>query len=135
MWSLWIYSQAMIQPISLLRNNKEHRKLHFKNQHSLLIISLVLFNFFRLSQWILIELRSYDVDNPNILLWTRERSTSGCILSPCLFNLYAGYIMRMENRNSDRLYIFFWAPKSLQMVIAAMKLKDTRSLEEKLWPT
>ena len=29
----------------------------------------------------------------------------------------------------------FWAPKSLQMVTAAMKLKDARSLEEKLWPT
>ena len=29
----------------------------------------------------------------------------------------------------------FWAPKSLQMVIAAMKLKDTYSLEEKLWAT
>ena len=27
------------------------------------------------------------------------------------------------------------APKSLQMVIAAMKLKDTDSLEGKLWPT
>ena len=27
------------------------------------------------------------------------------------------------------------APKSLQMVTAAMKLKDTYSLEEKLWPT
>ena len=26
----------------------------------------------------------------------------------------------------------FWAPKSLQMVTAAMKLKDTSSLEEKL---
>ena len=30
---------------------------------------------------------------------------------------------------------FFWALKSLQMVIAAMKLKDVCSLEEKLWPT
>ena len=29
----------------------------------------------------------------------------------------------------------FWAPKSLQMVSAAMKLKDAWSLEEKLWPT
>ena len=29
----------------------------------------------------------------------------------------------------------FWAPKSLQMVIAGMKLKDAYSLEEKLWPT
>ena len=27
------------------------------------------------------------------------------------------------------------APKSLQMVIAATKLKDTDSLEGKLWPT
>ena len=29
----------------------------------------------------------------------------------------------------------FWAPKSLQMVTAAMKLKDACSLGEKLWPT
>ena len=29
----------------------------------------------------------------------------------------------------------FWAPKSLQMMTAAMKLKDTYSLEGKLWPT
>ena len=31
--------------------------------------------------------------------------------------------------------LVFWPPKSLQMVTAAMKLKDTYSLEEKLWPT
>ena len=29
-------------------------------------------------------------------------------------------------------FIFFWAPKSLQIVTAAMKLKDPCSLEEKL---
>ena len=29
--------------------------------------------------------------------------------------------------------LFLGAPKSLQMVITAMKLKDTYSLEEKLW--
>ena len=29
----------------------------------------------------------------------------------------------------------FWAPKSLQMMIAAMKLKDAYSWEGKLWPT
>ena len=29
----------------------------------------------------------------------------------------------------------FGAPKSLQMVTVAMKLKDAYSLEEKLWPT
>ena len=28
--------------------------------------------------------------------------------------------------------LFFWAPKSLKMVAAAMKLKDACSLEEKL---
>ena len=130
----------------------------------------------------------------------------GCILSPCLFNLYAEYIMRnagleetqagikIAGRNINNLryaddttltaereeelksllmkvkvesekvglklsiqkmnimasspitswkidgetveivsdFIFFWAPKSLQMVTAAMKLKDTYSLEEKL---
>ena len=32
-------------------------------------------------------------------------------------------------------YLFFGVPKSLQMVIAAMKLKDAYSLEGKLWPT
>ena len=32
-------------------------------------------------------------------------------------------------------FIFWGAPKSLQMVTAAMKLKDAYSLEEKLWPT
>ena len=30
---------------------------------------------------------------------------------------------------------FIWAPKSLQMVIAAMKLKDAYSLEGKWWLT
>ena len=32
-------------------------------------------------------------------------------------------------------FLFSGAPKSLQMVTAAMKLKDAYSLEEKLWPT
>ena len=31
-------------------------------------------------------------------------------------------------------FFFFWVPKSLQMVIAAMKWKDAYSLERKLWP-
>ena len=43
----------------------------------------------------------------------------------------------MANRwgNSDRLYFWGLQTKSLQMVTAAMKLKDAYSLEEKLWPT
>ena len=39
-----------------------------------------------------------------------------------------------ETVESVRLY-FWGAPKSLQMVTAAMKLKDAYSLEEKLGPT
>ena len=134
-----------------------------------------------------------------------QRVRQGCILSPCLFNLYAGYIMRnagleeaqaenkIARRNINNLRyaddttlmaeseeelksllmkvkeesekvglkfniqktknmasgpitsweidgetveivpdFIFWAPKSLQMVTAAMKLKDAYSLEGKL---
>ena len=39
-----------------------------------------------------------------------------------------------ETMETVRDFIF-WAPKSLQMVTAAMKLKDACFLEEKLWPT
>ena len=133
----------------------------------------------------------------------------GCMLSPCLFNLYAEYIIRNAGRDeawaeieiarrnintlryaddttlmaeseegltsllmkvkeesekvglklniqktkimaSDPITswqidgetvekqcqtLYFGAPKSLQMVTAAMKSKDACSLEEKLWPT
>ena len=31
--------------------------------------------------------------------------------------------------------LFSWAPKPLQMMTAAMNLKNACSLEEKLWPT
>ena len=36
---------------------------------------------------------------------------------------------------SDFFIFIFLSPKSLQMVIAAIKLKDAYSLEGKLWPT
>ena len=134
-----------------------------------------------------------------------KRVRQGCILSPCLFNFYAEYIIRnagldeaqagimIAGRNINNLRyaddttlmaeseeelksllmkvkedsekvglklniqktkimasspitsweidgetvsdLFFFAPKSLQMVIAAMKLKDAYSLEGKLWPS
>ena len=41
----------------------------------------------------------------------------------------------MANRwgnSGNSVRLLFWAPKSLQMVIAAMKLKDAYSLEGKL---
>ena len=37
-----------------------------------------------------------------------------------------------EKRWKQWLTLFFWAPKSLQMVTTAMKLKDTCSFEGKL---
>ena len=43
---------------------------------------------------------------------------------------------QIEGEQWKQWQTLFWAaPKSLQMVTAAMKLKDTCSLEEKLWPT
>ena len=45
------------------------------------------------------------------------------------------HVKYIEKQWKQWLTLFFWAPKSLQMVIAAMKLKDAYSLEEKLWPT
>ena len=42
----------------------------------------------------------------------------------------------LDRKQWKRCQTLFWgAPESLQMVTAAMKLKDTYSLEEKLWPT
>ena len=42
--------------------------------------------------------------------------------------IWSHYFMGIRWGNS----IFFWSPKSLQMVTAAMKLKDGYSLEENL---
>ena len=47
------------------------------------------------------------------------------------FTHYSTANRRGNSGNSERLYIL-GAPKSLQMVIATMKLKDAYSLEEKL---
>ena len=43
---------------------------------------------------------------------------------------------QIDGKQRKQWEILFWGPpKSLQMVITAMKLKDTYSLEGKLWPT
>ena len=42
---------------------------------------------------------------------------------------------RLTNSGSSGRLYFWGAPKSLQMVMAAMKLKDAYSLEGVLWPT
>ena len=42
---------------------------------------------------------------------------------------------QVDGKQWKQCQILFWgAPKSLQMMTAAMKLKDACSLEEKLWP-
>ena len=40
---------------------------------------------------------------------------------------------QIDGETMEMVTDFFWAPKSLQMVTATMELKDTYSLEEKLW--
>ena len=43
---------------------------------------------------------------------------------------------QIDGETMETVTEFIWgAPKSLQMVTAAMKLKDACSLEEKLWPS
>ena len=42
---------------------------------------------------------------------------------------------QIDAETMETVTLFWGAPKSLQMVTAAMKLKGTCSLEEKLWPT
>ena len=42
---------------------------------------------------------------------------------------------QIDGETMERVRLFSWAPKLLQMVTAAMKLKGSCSLEEKVWPT
>ena len=42
---------------------------------------------------------------------------------------------QIDGETMETMTLFSWAPESLQIVTAAMKLKDAYSLEEKLWPT
>ena len=41
--------------------------------------------------------------------------------------------LQIDGETMEIVILFWGAPKSLQMVTAAMKLKDACSLEEKLW--
>ena len=42
---------------------------------------------------------------------------------------------QIDGETMEKVTYFFLAPKSLQMMTVAMKLKDACSLKEKLWPT
>ena len=44
-------------------------------------------------------------------------------------------LWQIDEETMATVTLYLGAPKSLQMVTEAMKLKDACSLEEKLWPT
>ena len=56
---------------------------------------------------------------------------------PCAWTLfkYCKFSELQSQLGTIKKLYFGGVPKSLQMVIAAMKLKDAYSLEGKLWPT
>ena len=65
----------------------------------------------------------------------KESEKVGLKLNIQKTNIASGPINSWEIDGKQRkqwLTLFFWAPKSLRMVIAAMKLKDACSLEGKL---
>ena len=73
----------------------------------------------------------------NLLMKVKEESEKGGFK----FNIQKAKIMTSSPITSWQidgkqwkqwLTLFYWAPKSLQMVTAVMKLKDAYSLEEKL---
>ena len=72
-------------------------------------------------------------------LWVKEQSEKAGLK----FNIQKTKIMACGPITSWQIYgetmetvtDFSWMPKSLQVVTAAMKLKDSCSLEEKVWLT
>ena len=75
----------------------------------------------------------------NLLMKMKEESEkSGLKLSIQKTKMMASGPITSWQRDGETMEtmtdFIFWSPKSLQMVTAAMKLKDACSLEEKLWP-
>ena len=73
----------------------------------------------------------------SLLMKVKEESeTVGLKLNIQKMKIMASGPITSWEIDREQCQILFWgAPKSLQMVIAAMKLKDAYSLEEKLWLT
>ena len=80
-----------------------------------------------------------EEEQKNLLMKVKEQSekaglklnnqkTKIMVSSPITARQINGEIMETVTD----FYFFFWSPESLQMVTAAMKLKDTCSLQEKL---
>ena len=72
----------------------------------------------------------------SLLIKVKEESEKfGLKLNIQKTNILASGPITSWKIDGDWLTLFFSTPTSLQMVIAAMKLKDGYSLEGKLWPT
>ena len=75
----------------------------------------------------------------NLLMWVKEGSEkAGLQLSIKKTKIMASSLItswQIDGETMRTESLFSWAPKSLQMVTVATKLKDACSLEEKLWPT
>ena len=64
-------------------------------------------------------------------IWLKRNSQNTKIMSPGPITSW-----QIDGETVETVTDFFFlAPKSLQMVTTAMKLKNARYLEEKLWPT
>ena len=72
-----------------------------------------------------------EEDLKNLLMKVKEESEKVDIK----LNMASGPTISWEIDGETVADFSFGAPKSLQMVSAAMKLKDACSLEEKLWST
>ena len=72
--------------------------------------------------------------------WKEESRKAGLKLNiqkPKIMASYPITLWQIDGEKVEavnRFYLFSWAPNSLQMVIATIKLKDTCSLETNLWP-
>ena len=77
-------------------------------------------------------------EEPNSLLRKMKEETENVGLKPNIQKtkiVASSPITSWEIDGETVADFIFWAPESLQLVIAAMKLKDTYSLEGKSWPT
>ena len=72
----------------------------------------------------------------SLLMKVKEESEKfGLKLNIQKTKMMAHFMTNRWGNSGNSGWLFWGAPKSLKMVIAAMKLKDTYSLEGKLWPT
>ena len=79
----------------------------------------------------------YEEELKNLLMKVKEECEKvGLKLNIQKTKIMASGPITSWQIDGEQCQTLFWgAPKSLQMVTAAMKLKDAYSLEEKFWPT